>query len=111
MLPALDVLVMPLVVHPVLEQDLSVSAIRTFPIFTYLSHDRSIRVFRFDNKMQPLANICARGFRSLVPPTRGAYSAGAVEEIRPGDVVWFPPGEKHWHGAAPTTAMTHITIQ
>jgi quercetin dioxygenase-like cupin family protein len=34
-----------------------------------------------------------------------------IEEIRPGDVVWFPPGEKHWHGAAPTTAMTHIAIQ
>src|SRR5664280_866745 len=33
-----------------------------------------------------------------------------VEEIRPGDVVWFSPGEKHWHGAAPTTAMTHIAI-
>lgn len=36
---------------------------------------------------------------------------GPVEIIRPGDVVWFPPGEKHWHGAAPTTAMTHIAIQ
>ena len=36
---------------------------------------------------------------------------GAVEEICPGDVVWFSPGEKHWHGAAPTTAMTHIAIQ
>ncbi len=34
-----------------------------------------------------------------------------VEEIRPGDVLWFAPGEKHWHGAAPTTAMTHIAIQ
>jgi quercetin dioxygenase-like cupin family protein len=34
-----------------------------------------------------------------------------VEEIRPGNVVWFSPGEKHWHGAAPTTAMTHIAIQ
>jgi quercetin dioxygenase-like cupin family protein len=34
-----------------------------------------------------------------------------VEEIRPGDVVWFPPGEKHWHGASATTAMTHIAIQ
>ncbi len=34
-----------------------------------------------------------------------------IEEIRPGDVVWFPPGEKHWHGARPTTAMTHIAIQ
>ena len=34
-----------------------------------------------------------------------------IEEIRPGDVVWFPPGEKHWHGATPTTAVTHIAIQ
>jgi quercetin dioxygenase-like cupin family protein len=36
---------------------------------------------------------------------------GPIEEIRPGDVVWIAPGEKHWHGAAPTTAMTHIAIQ
>nr|WP_043834928.1 cupin domain-containing protein [Roseomonas aerilata] len=36
---------------------------------------------------------------------------GPVEEIRPGDVVWFPPGEKHWHGAGPTTAMSHIAVQ
>lgn len=36
---------------------------------------------------------------------------GPVEEIRPGDVVWIQPGEKHWHGAAPTTSMTHIAIQ
>src|SRR4030088_2755422 len=38
-------------------------------------------------------------------------SGGPIEEIRPGDVIWFPPGEKHWHGATPTTAMTHIAIQ
>jgi quercetin dioxygenase-like cupin family protein len=36
---------------------------------------------------------------------------GPVEEIRPGDVVWFPPGVKHWHGATPTTGMTHLAIQ
>lgn len=35
---------------------------------------------------------------------------GSVEEIRPGDIVWFPSGEKHWHGATATTAMTHIAI-
>jgi quercetin dioxygenase-like cupin family protein len=35
---------------------------------------------------------------------------GAIEDIRPGDIVWFSPGEKHWHGATPTTAMTHIAI-
>ena len=37
--------------------------------------------------------------------------SGPIEEIRPGDVVLIEPGEKHWHGAAPTTAMTHIAIQ
>jgi quercetin dioxygenase-like cupin family protein len=36
---------------------------------------------------------------------------GPIEEIRPGDVISFAPGEKHWHGASPTTAMTHIAIQ
>ncbi len=34
-----------------------------------------------------------------------------TEEVHPGDVIWFPPGERHWHGATPTTAMTHIAIQ
>src|SRR6516225_905948 len=36
---------------------------------------------------------------------------GPIEEIRPGDVLWFSPGERHWHGATPTTAMTHIAVQ
>ena len=36
---------------------------------------------------------------------------GPIEEIRPGDVIWFAPGEKHWHGAAATTGMTHIAVQ
>ena len=36
---------------------------------------------------------------------------GPVREIRPGDVVWIPPGEKHWHGASPNNAMTHIAMQ
>ena len=36
---------------------------------------------------------------------------GPIEEIRPGDVVWIPPNVKHWHGATPTTAITHIAIQ
>jgi quercetin dioxygenase-like cupin family protein len=38
------------------------------------------------------------------------HEGGPVEEIRPGDVVWFAPGEKHWHGATATTGMTHIAI-
>ncbi|MBN8196670.1 (R)-mandelonitrile lyase [Thalassospira povalilytica] len=42
---------------------------------------------------------------------RAQREGGSVEEIRPGDIVWFEPGEKHWHGAGPETAMTHIAIQ
>jgi quercetin dioxygenase-like cupin family protein len=38
------------------------------------------------------------------------HEGGPIEEVRPGDVVWFPPGLRHWHGATPTTAMTHIAI-
>ena len=36
---------------------------------------------------------------------------GPIEEIRSGDVVWIPPGKRHWHGASPTTAMTHLAVQ
>jgi quercetin dioxygenase-like cupin family protein len=39
------------------------------------------------------------------------WNDGPAQEIHPGDVVWIPPGEKHWHGATATTAMTHIAIQ
>jgi quercetin dioxygenase-like cupin family protein len=42
---------------------------------------------------------------------RAQREGGPIEEIRPGDAVWFEPGEKHWHGATPTTAVTHIAIQ
>jgi len=42
---------------------------------------------------------------------RAQRAGGPIEEIRPGDVVWFAPGEKHWHGATPTTALTHIALQ
>ena len=41
---------------------------------------------------------------------RAQREGGQVESIYPGDIVWFPPAEKHWHGAAPTTAMTHTAI-
>jgi quercetin dioxygenase-like cupin family protein len=42
---------------------------------------------------------------------RVQLAGGPIEDIRPGDVVWIEPGEKHWHGASPTTAMTHVAIQ
>ena len=49
----------------------------------------------------------------LVTAGRGLAqrAGGPIEEIHPGDVVWFPPGEKHWHGATPTEAMTHVAVQ
>jgi len=46
----------------------------------------------------------------MVGVGRVQNEGGEVQEIRPGDVVWIPPGIKHWHGAAPTTGMTHIAI-
>ena len=55
-----------------------------------------------------------RSANTLIATTGRGWAqreGGPVEEIRPGDVVWFPPGEKHWHGATQTTAMTHIAIQ
>ena len=42
---------------------------------------------------------------------RAQREGGPIEEIRPGDVVWFAPGEKHWHGASAATAMSHIAVQ
>ncbi len=53
------------------------------------------------------------GQKLIVTAGRGLAQSwgGPVEEIRPGDVVLIPPGKKHWHGASPTTAVTHIAIQ
>jgi quercetin dioxygenase-like cupin family protein len=42
---------------------------------------------------------------------RVQHEGGPIEEIRPGDVIWIPPNERHWHGASPTAAMTHIALQ
>ena len=42
---------------------------------------------------------------------RAQRDGGPVEELRPGDVIWFEPGERHWHGAGPDTGMSHIAIQ
>jgi NAD(P)-dependent dehydrogenase (short-subunit alcohol dehydrogenase family) len=50
------------------------------------------------------------GLMPLAPLERQRWG-GPIEEIQPGDVVWIAPGEKHWHGACPTTAMTHTAIQ
>ena len=87
---------------------------------------------RIEPLMQPIAPARAAGARvTFEPGARTAWhthplgqtlivtagcgraqrEGGPIEEIRPGDVVWFPPGEKHWHGAAPATALTHLAIE
>ena len=63
----------------------------------------------------PVGIVDAATFHDATNITSGCgwsqRDGGPVEEIRPGDVVWFPPGEKHWHGATATIAMSHIAIQ
>ena len=59
-------------------------------------------------------NVAADLFHLALHPSGCGWvqrEGGPIEEIRPSDVVWFSPGEKHWHGATPTTAITHIAIQ
>jgi quercetin dioxygenase-like cupin family protein len=62
---------------------------------------------RSDSHARPLGQTLIVTFGCGLHPTRGRV----VEEIRPGDVVSVGPNEKHWHGASPTTAMTHVAIQ
>ena len=57
------------------------------------------------------ASLWANSDRYGLATAGRSAEGGPVEEIRPGDVVWFSPDEKHWHGATPTTAVTHIAIQ
>jgi hypothetical protein len=86
----------------------------------------SIRFFRHlighVLEVQPSRSSRGHGLRGIHIPLghalvvtaglgRAQRDAGAIAEIRPGDVAWFSPGEKHWHGVFPTTAMTHIAIQ
>jgi len=77
---------------------------------------------RLEDRMRSLPGVRSAAIVSGLPPLRPPNmndthiegfvrrEGGPIEEIRPGDIVWFEPGEKHWHGASPTTAMTHIAI-
>ena len=68
---------------------------------------------RFEPSARTAWHTHTLGQTLIVTAGRGLAQrlGGPIEEIRPGDVIWIAPGEKHWHGAAPTTAMTHIAIQ
>ena len=88
--------------------------VRIDPLFTA---PEPARVVSASVTFEPLARTAwhTHPFGQTLIVTSGCGRAqrwgGPIQEIRPGDVVWFAPGEKHWHGASPTTAMTHIAIQ
>jgi quercetin dioxygenase-like cupin family protein len=89
-------------------------AVRIDPLFEAPDPARAVGA---SATFEPGARTAWHSHRASPDPARdgwlrpGPTLGGPIEEIRPGDVVWFPPGEKHWHGATPTTAMTHIAIQ
>ncbi len=87
--------------------------VRIDPLFEVTSPSRGLGIsVTFEPGARTRWHTHPLGQTLVVPGGCGwvQRSGGPIEEIRPGDVVWIPPGEKHWHGAAPTTAMTHIAV-
>lgn len=88
----------------------------TVKVTSLFDHDDPARVSGVSVAFEPGARTAwhTHPLGQTIVVTEGCGWAGReggpVEEIRPGDVVWFPPGEKHWHGATATTGMTHLAI-
>ena len=88
--------------------------VRIDPLFETPDPARTVKTsVTFEPGAQTTWHSHPLGQTLIVTAGRGRVQrwGGPIEEIRPGDVIWFSPGEKHWHGATPTTAMTHIAIQ
>lgn len=65
----------------------------------------------FEPRARSAWHTCPKGQQLVAVSGPGrAREWGTLRELRPGDVVWCPPGVKHWHGASPTTAMTHLSV-
>jgi hypothetical protein len=81
-------------------------------VLTLCSLQTMLRLFRCVRHLQPgqSATFIRRAAPACWPGRRTGEWEGKVEEIKAGDVIWCPPKVKHWHGASPTTAMTHIAI-
>ncbi|MGV1791251.1 (R)-mandelonitrile lyase [Rhizobium sp. A37_96] len=93
--------------------DWFIGAVRIDPVFAANEARRAAAAsVTFEPGARTAWHTHPRGQTLIVTAGLGLVQreGGRVEEIRPGDVVWFEPGEKHWHGASPTTAMTHIAI-
>jgi quercetin dioxygenase-like cupin family protein len=89
-------------------------AVRLDPLFEAADPARAVGAsVRFEAGARTAWHTHPLGQTLIVTAGKGFAQrwGGPIEEIAPGDVIWFPPGEKHWHGAAPTSPMTHIAIQ
>jgi quercetin dioxygenase-like cupin family protein len=89
-------------------------AVRIDPLFQADEHTQaSSASVTFEPGARTTWHVHPRGQILIVTAGcgRAQRDGGPIEEIRPGDVVRFAPGEKHWHGAAPATAVTHIAVQ
>jgi quercetin dioxygenase-like cupin family protein len=88
-------------------------AVRIDPLFQATDPARALGVsVTFEPGARTAWHVHPLGQTLIVTAGCGLVQSwgGSIEKIRPGDVIWCPPGEKHWHGATPTTAMTHIAI-
>ena len=89
-------------------------AVRIDPLFTAAAPGRAVGAcVTFEPSARTAWHTHPLGQTLIVVAGAGLVQreGGPIEEIRPGDVVWFPAGEKHWHGASPTNGMTHYAIQ
>lgn len=94
-------------------EDYFTGSVRTDPLFEAPEPGRTLGVsVTFEPGARTAWHTHPLGQTLLVTAGCGRAQrwGGPIEVLRPGDVVWFPPGEKHWHGAGPTAAMTHIAI-
>jgi quercetin dioxygenase-like cupin family protein len=88
--------------------------VRVDPLFSAPEPARAVGAHvTFEPRARTAWHTHPLGQTLIVTSGRGRMQRwdGPIEEIYPGDVIWFAPGEKHWHGASPETAMTHIAIQ
>lgn len=96
------------------QEEYFTGAVRVDPLFSAPAPARAIGVWvTFEPGARTAWHTHPLGQSLIVTSGCGRVQrwGGPVEEIRPGDVVWIPPGEKHWHGAGPRTAMAHIAVQ
>jgi quercetin dioxygenase-like cupin family protein len=96
------------------EREYFTGAVRVDPLFAAAAPGRVVAVsVTFEPGARTAWHTHPLGQTLLVTAGCGRAQrwGGPVEELRPGDVVWFPPGEKHWHGAGSSVGMTHLAVQ